>query len=165
MNTNDICCPEFNVEKWNNKTFTWDQKPFIIESIPALFHIPFPPMIGSKITKMMKSVTEANKLDPNKEDTLILFQDPSPFKTIIYFGVTGEVPGANNVSISGTFATRVYDGPFEAAPKFIQDMNSNLVKEGRNKPKDKDYFIHYAYCPKCAEKYKHNYMILFAKIS
>ena len=165
MNTQDICCIEFNVEKWDNKTFVWDKKPFIKETIPTLFHIPFPPMIGNKITKMMKYAEDAKMLDPNKEDTLILFQDPTPFKTIIYLGVTGVVPNANNTSLSGTYEAKVYDGSFNDVPKFVNDMNSKLVKNGKSKPKDSDYFIHFAYCPKCAEKYKHNYMILFAKVS
>jgi len=35
------CCPEFHVEKWDKKTFTWDQKLFIKETIPTFFHMPF----------------------------------------------------------------------------------------------------------------------------
>jgi len=26
----------------------------------------------------------------------------------------------------------------------------------------KDYYVHYAYCPRCAEKFGHNYMSIFA---
>lgn len=165
MNTNEICCPEFSIEKWDNKTFVWDKKPFIKESIPTLFHIPFPPMIGQKVTKLMNIATKTNKLDPVKEETLLLFHDITPFKTNLYLGVTSEVPNANNVSVTGTYFAKVYDGPFDAVPRFINDMNSILTKDGKNKPKNEDYLIHYAYCPKCAEKYKHNYMILFAKVA
>lgn len=25
-NQKDECCPEFNSEKWDNKTFNWDKK-------------------------------------------------------------------------------------------------------------------------------------------
>jgi hypothetical protein len=158
------CCPKFNPGKWDKKTFNWNNKRFIKETIPQLFHIPFPPMIGNKITKMMSLATAANKIDSKKDEVLVLFQDPSAFKSNIYISVTGDVPGANNTKISGTFAAKVYDGPYNAIPKFVKDMNMYLGKDGRKIPGDDEYYIHYAYCPKCEKKYGHNYMILFAKI-
>lgn len=163
-NKNDDCCPEFNPKKWNNKTFSWDSRYFIKESIPTLFHTPFPPMIGKKITKMMKLATSANKIDSHKDDVLVLFQDPSAFKSNIYISTTGNVPGANNVKIPGTFFAKVYEGPYSAIPSFVKDMNTNLQKEGKKVPKNEDYYIHYAYCPKCEKKYGHHYMIFFAKV-
>jgi len=163
-NENEECCPEFNPEKWDKKTFNWDNKQFIKETIPTLFHMPFPPMIGKKITKMMFLATGANKIDAKKDEVLVLFQDPSAFRSNIYISVTGSVPGANNVKISGTFMARVYEGPYNAIPKFAKDMNAYLEKEGKRVPKNDEYYIHYAYCPKCEKKYGHHYMILFAKI-
>jgi hypothetical protein len=163
-NQNDECCPEFSLEKWDKKTFNWDNKQFIKETIPTLFHVPFPSMIGKKITKMMDLATRANKIDSKKDEVLILFQDPSAFRSNIYISVTGDVPGANNVKISGTFIARVYDGSYNEIIKFVKDMNAYLEKEGKKIPPNDEYYIHYAYCPKCAQKFGHNYMILFAKI-
>ena len=163
-NKNNECCPKFNPKKWDKKAFSWNNKQFIKETIPTLFHIPFPPMIGKKITRMMRLATDSNKIDSKNDEVLVLFQDPSAFKTNIYISVTGKVPGANNINISGTFTAKVYDGPYNAIPKFIKDMNMYLEKEGRKIPKDDEYYVHYAYCPKCEKKYGHNYMILFAKV-
>ena len=92
-NNNQECCPEFNPEKWNEQTHYWDNKQFIKESIPTLFHIPFPPMIGKKITKMWK-MAEESKTAPPKEDILVLFTDPTPFRSELYMSVTGEISGA-----------------------------------------------------------------------
>lgn len=158
------CCPKFNPKKWNGKTFIWKNKPFIKESIPTLFHIPFPPMIGKKIVRMMNLATSSNKIDSKKDEVLILFRDPSAFKSEIYFSVTGKVPDANNTNLSGTFIAKVYDGGYNSIPKFVKDMNNYLTKKGKKIPKNEDYYIHYAYCPKCAKKYGHNHMILFAKV-
>ena len=155
------CCPKFNPSKWNEKTFVWKNKPFIREWIPTLFHIPFPPMIGKKITKMMNLANEAKKVSANKEDVLILFRDPSAFKSEIYFSVTGEVKNATNAKISGTFISKVFAGGYNSVPKFIKQMNEYLEKKGK---KAKDYYIHYTYCPKCAKKYGNNYMIIFAEV-
>lgn len=159
------CCAKFNPKKWNNKTFVWKNKPFIMESIPQIFHIPFFPMIGKKITKMYSLATDSKQVIPKKDENLILFQDPSAFKSNIYFSVKGNVPKANNVKLSGTFFARVYDGDYNAIPRFVKDMNEHLKKQGKKVPCDGDYFIHYAYCPKCAKEYGNNYMILFAKLS
>jgi hypothetical protein len=163
-NTNNECCPEFDPQKWDKKVFNWNNKEFIKESVPAFFHTPFPPMIGKKITKMMKLATRANKVDAKKDEVLVLFQDPSAFKSNIYISVTGNVPGANNVKISGKFVARVYEGPYSAIPKLVKDMNAYLQETGEKVPKNDEYYIHYAYCPKCEKKYGHHYMIFFAKV-
>lgn len=75
--------------------------------------------------------------------------------------VTGAVEGAENTTLTGQFEARVFDGPYSAAPKFIKQMQLYLDEKAK---KAKDYFVHYAYCPKCAKKYNHNYMVLFAEV-
>ena len=159
--TSRECCPDFRPEKWDGKTFNWDKKPFIRATIPTFFHIPFPPMIGKKIVKMWKMAEESGKTESDKLDILCLFCDPHPFKSEIYLSVTGEVPGADNTSLSGTFMARVFDGPYNAIPKFIKEMNEYLGKQDK---KAETYYVHYAYCPKCAKEKGKSYMVLFAKV-
>ncbi|MFC2156266.1 hydrolase [Acidobacteriota bacterium] len=162
MNTeNKECCPEFSPEKWDGKTLNWDKKKFIKESIRTFFHIPFPPSIGKKITKLWKIAEEAKATSDTKEDVLVLFHDPSAFKSELYLSVTGEVPNANNNPISGTFISKVFDGAYNAIPKFMKQMDAYLEKTGN---KAKKYYVHYAYCPKCMKEFGHNYMILFAEV-
>ena len=69
--------------------------------------------------------------------------------------------GANNTSISGTFQARVFDGKYNSIPQFIKEMDLSLKEKGL---KAKDYCVHYAYCPKYAKKFGHNYLILFAQV-
>jgi len=155
----DQCCPKFNVKKWNKKTHLWKNKPFIRESIPQLFHVPFFPMIGWKITKMWNLATK-EKATIKPADALILFNDPTPFRSDIFFSVSRKILCANNEFLSGTFYSEVFDGEYNAIPKFIAQINKSLKKK-----KALDYYIHYAYCPKCAAKYGHNYIVVFAKLS
>ncbi len=155
------CCPIFNPKKWDKKTYNWENKLFIRESIPAFFHIPFIPMISKKMIKMIHLADEADANLEDDAEMLILFHDPTAFKSEIYYSVTKNVEGADNYPISGTFVAGVFDGPYNKVPVFMKEMDRYLA--GENK-KAKDYFVHYAYCPKCAEKYKHNYMILFARV-
>lgn len=160
-NEEQLCCPKFNPEKWDKKTFAWENKPFIKETVRTLFHVPFPPTIDKKITGMCNLLEDSKMAEPNKEDTLVLFRDPSAFRSEIYMSVTGPVEGANNATVSGTFFARVFAGGYNAVPKFIKQLNAELANEGKT---PKDYYIHYAYCPKCAKKYGDNYMIIFAKV-
>ena len=162
MTNKDECCPKFNPEKWDGKAYSWDEKKFIKESVPALFHIPFFPLIGKKIKRMMKHVESASALEEDKTNVLFLFTDPHPFKSEFYLSVTKDVPHENNVTISGTFEAKVFDGPSRAIPKFIEEMKESLDKKGRKAGK---YYVHYAYCPKCSKKFGNNYMVLFAKTS
>ena len=90
---NQECCPEFQPEKWDKKTFVWDNKKFVIDSMPALFHMPFPPLIGKKITRMWKSIESSGSAEPEKTDTLVLFHDPSAFRSDILISVEKNVPG------------------------------------------------------------------------
>ena len=159
------CCPLFHPEKWDEKKITWKARPFVMESIPAFFHIPFPPMIGKKITRMMGLIEAAGMEEKKIEDTLILFRDPTPFRSEIYISTAGPVNGAKNTELSGNFAAKVFDGNYNDIPKFAKVMREYL-KSKLNIPRveDGDFYVHYAYCPKCQKKFGHNYMILFARI-
>lgn len=160
-NENQECCPLFDVEKWDKKTINWDNKLFIKETIPTFFHIPFPPSIGKKIMKMHHLAEKQDATIPDKTNALILFRDPSAFKSEIYYAVVKEVEGANNTIISGEFVAGVFDGPFNNVPKYIKEMEQYLKGNGQTA---KDFYVHYAYCPKCAKERGHNYMILFARV-
>ena len=157
----DECCPTFSPKKWDNKSFSWEDKPFIQESVPAFLHIPSKKMLGKKITKMMQLSEEAHQLAEDKTDILLLFMDPHAFRSNIYLSVMDTVPNANNTTLSGTFMTKVFDGPFKAVPKFIQEMESHLKEQQKQV---KNYYVHYAYCPKCAKEKGHNYMVVFAEV-
>jgi len=40
-------------------------------------------------------------------------------------------------------------------------MDTYLSKQDK---KDNNYYVHYAYCPKCAKEAGHNYMVLFGEV-
>jgi hypothetical protein len=160
-NSTQNCCPELNVEKWDKKTIQWEQKRFIKVTMPTLFHMPLPSMLGKKMMKLHELAVKENATIEDVSEALILFRDPSAFKSEIYYAVTKEVPGADNCEISGNFESVVYDGSYNKVPVFMKEMDSYLKQTGKTA---KDYYIHYAYCPKCAKNYGHNYMILFARI-
>lgn len=158
INDQIICCPEFNPEIWNEKTHVWQDKLFMKDSVAQFMHMPL--NMGKIITKMYSEIQKAGAA-PSNEEFLMLCYDPSPWKSEINITVTKEVPGANNIKISGTFLSKTFDGPYNAVPKWMKEMEDYAKKN--NKEIIKQY-VHYAYCPKCAKKYGHNWAIVFAEI-
>ena len=155
-----VCCPELDVNQWNNVEHKWNDKLFVKHSIPQLFHIPLPGVYAKTITHYWEKAQEAG-VAPELKDFLLLAHDPSPFKSELYLAVTKELPGENNVRLSGTFISKVFDGPYNGVPKYIREMNEYLSSIGKQ---PKKYYFYYAYCPKCAKKYGHNYIVAFAQV-
>jgi hypothetical protein len=157
---NKPCCPKFDVAPWDNKTHVWQNKFFIKDSIPQLFHMPWPPMVGKLMSKMWKQAEDAGSA-PDLKDFLCLAYDPSPWKSEFYIAVNKEVPGAENVALSGTFLTKVFDGPFNSVPKWIKEMEKYASSQNKKVQK---YYFYYTTCPKCAKIYGHNYVVAFAQV-
>jgi hypothetical protein len=155
---NQECCPKFDPAPWQEKEIVWKDKPFVQDDVKQLFHIPV--NMGKVVTRMFRKIEDAGA-SPPKEEFLMLAYDPSPWKSELYMSVTKEVPGAKNVKLSGTFLTKVYDGPYNAVPKWIKDMDAYVASKGKKVIK---YYFYYTACPKCAKKYGHNYCVAFAQI-
>lgn len=156
------CCPVFRPAKWSEKSFKWKDKAFIKTWIPLFFHIPIRSMVAKKIIKLLGKAEYANALAERKEDILLLFTHPNPFKSEIYLSVKQPVRAAKNAPLSGNFISKVFDGPHKAIPKFMRQMEDYLRLQ---EEKAKRFFVHYAYCPKCVEKYGHNYIVIFAELN
>ena len=155
------CCPKFNLEKWDRQSVNWNNQLFLKETIPTFFHMPLPSMIGKKISRMYNLAESANAQMEDISEALILFRDPSAFKSEIYYAVSHEVEGGNNTELSGKFETMVFSGGYNEIPKFIKEMNKYLKEKGLEA---RDYYVHYAYCPECAKKYGDNYILLLAEL-
>ncbi len=91
----------------------------------------------------------------------VLSDENSLWGADVYIEVIKDVPGANMTTISGTFLSKVFEGPYRDMRKWIAEMET-FVKS-RGKSLKKMYFF-YTTCPKCAKKYGKNYVVLFAEI-
>jgi hypothetical protein len=155
------CCPEFDPGPWDGKTHYWTDKQFIRDTIPQLFHMPLPLTIKRMMRRMWKMAQDTHA-DPDLKDFIAMAYDPSPWKSEFYMAVTKEVPGADNVKLSGTFLTKVFDGPYNAVPKWIKEMERYVTSNSKT---TKKYYFYFTTCPKCAKKYGHNYVVAFAEVA
>ena len=151
------CCPRFYPESWDEQEFVFDNKLFLKATTINFFHRPI--NMSSVMNKTWQKIQEAGA--DSDEEFALLSYDPSPWKGEHYFTITDEVPGEENIRLSGTFLTKVFEGPYKEVRNWVGEME-NYAKT-RNKEIDKLYF-YYTTCPKCAEYYGANYVVGFAKV-
>lgn len=152
------CCLPFDPTRWDEKTHVWKDKLFVRDTVRQLFHIPL--NMGAVVTRMITTIEAAGAM-PSAKDFLMLCYDPSPWKSEIHMTVTKTIPRAQMVRLSGTFVSKSFDGPYHKVPVWIREMDAYLARQNLKAIK---YYFHYAYCPKCAKKYGHNYCIAFAQV-
>ncbi len=151
------CCDPFDPAPWDEKEITWQNKLFVKDHVTSFLHMPL--NFGQKVVKNMKLIEDAKANSPYQ---LMLSDEKSLWGADIYIDVAKDVPGAEMATISGTFLTKVFEGPYKDIGKWIKEMQS-FVK-GRGKEIKKLYFS-YTTCPKCAKAYGKNYVVLFAQIN
>lgn len=150
------CCDIFNPEPWQAKEIKWENKMFVKDHITSFLHMPL--NMGNVITKNMALIEKAGaKASPQ----LMLTDEKSMWGADIYIDVAKGVAGATMATLSGTFLAKVFEGPYQNAGKWAQEMKNYV--EGKGKTVKKLYFS-YTTCPKCAKAYGKNYVMLFAQV-
>ncbi len=157
MSKNDVpCCPEFNPVPWDSKILEWDNKKFIKDKVRTFLYMPL--NFGSVIKKIMKKAEKEESFSP---DYLCLSDHTSKWNMDIYLAVEEVIGGIQNITMSGSFFSRVYEGNFKDTGKWCSDFKSHAEKAGLNIGK---IYMWYTTCPKCAKKYGKNYVVVIGKI-
>ena len=80
----------------------------------------------------------------------------------IYIDVSKKVPDAQMATLTGTFLTKVFEGPYQNVGKWSEEMKKYVKNKGKNLKK---LYFSYTTCPKCAKAYGKNYVVPFAQIN
>lgn len=153
------CCAVPNVSAWQDKEITMTDQSFIRMHTHSFFYMPL--NMSSVMTKIQKTAEDAGATMPPKE-AMILSRELSPWKAEQLYAVSKPIEGADNVTLSGTFLTKVFDGPFKDAQKWY----NSLIEFAKTKDKKvENVYMFYTTCPKCAKHYGHNYVIAMAQVS
>lgn len=156
MEKEQICCPEFDPAPWDGKVFEWSNKKFIKDKVFTLFYIPM--NFGSVIVRMNKKVEKAGM---KVSDWMCLSDHTSKWNMDLYLAVDGDIPDSENVTMSGKFLSKVYEGSFKETGKWCKDFADYAKNQGAEVEK---MFMWYTTCPKCAKKYGKNYVVIVAKV-
>jgi hypothetical protein len=150
------CCEPFDPAPWQDKTITWKDKLFVKDHVTSFLHIPL--NMGAKIVKNMARIEKAHAKAPYQ---LMLTDEKSSWGADIYIDVSKKVQGAHMATLSGTFLTKVFEGPYQLAGKWAGEMKNYVEKKGGTLKK---LYFSYTTCPKCAKAYGKNYVVLFAQV-
>ena len=150
------CCPRFNPKPWDGKVSTWKNKRFVKDRVFTLFNIPI--NFGGVITKLWKKIDAAGAEMP---DYMGLSDHTSMFNMDIYVAVDRKIPDAENVTMSGKFLSKVYEGPYQDTGKWCKDFGKYAKKKGLS---IKKWYMWYTTCPSCAKHYGKNYVVIIAKV-
>lgn len=150
------CCPRFDPTPWDEKENNFENKLFIKDRVKSIFHIPI--NFGKVMVRNMEKITKVNALMPQP---FMLSDENSLWGSDIYIEVTKDIPDSEMARISGTFLTKVFEGPYKNIRIWTKEME-NFVKS-KGKEMNKLYFF-YTTCPKCAKYYGKNYVVLVAQI-
>lgn len=151
------CYPKFNPKPWDGKIIEWKNKKFVKSKVFTLFYIPI--NFGSVITRLMKSIESVNAKCP---DNLTLSEHTSKWNMNLYVTVDKKIPNAENITLSGKFLSKVYEGNFKETGKWSKDFEEYTKNKKLNLKK---MYMWYTTCPKCAKKWGKNYVVIFGKVN
>ncbi len=137
------CCDPFDPAPWQDKEITWKDKLFVKDHVTSFLHIPL--NMGKKIIKNIGLIENANAKAPYQ---LMLTDEKSLWGSDIYIDVARDVPGAQMAALSGTFLTKVFEGPYQNVGKWAKEMKEYVKSKGKEMIK---LYFSYTTCPKYAK--------------
>jgi hypothetical protein len=152
----DHCCAPFDPAKWDRLELQFRDKRFVRVKTAALLHIP---LNMSKVFVATRAAIAAAEAEDSA--FIILTDDESLWCGVHYFAVSEEVPGLDNVTLSGRFVTRVFEGPYRDAYVWVREMKADFDDAGCTMGR---LFFFYATCPRCAERLGKNYTVAVAEV-
>jgi len=150
------CCPRFEPEPWDDKIVTWEKKLFLRDRVVSFLHIPL--NFGAVMKRSMTSIEAAGA---TPDEVVVLSDENSLWGADVYIAIAKDIPGARTTTLSGTFLTKVFEGPYRNMRNWVEDMKSFAKSKG--KVLQKLYFF-YTTCPKCSKKYGKNYVVILAQL-
>ena len=148
--TETICCPKFDPSVWDNQVFSWSGKSFIKAKVSTFLYIPL--NFGAVMTSEMKKL-EAN--GAKLVDDMCLSEHVSPWRMDLFLATDLDIPSSNIAKLSGSFLFKVFEGPFGDSGKWTKEFTNYAQSKNISLQRQ---FMWYTTCPKCAQKYGHNYV-------
>jgi hypothetical protein len=152
----DQCCPKFDPEPWDGKELQWTGKRFVKDRVRSFLHVPL--TFGAVVKKNMAVIEEA---DASPQTIVVLSDENSLWGADVYIEVAKDIPGAKMATISGTFLSKVFEGPYQNMRTWIHEMKRFVQSKGRNLQR---LYFFYTTCPKCAKKYGKNHVAILAQV-
>jgi hypothetical protein len=151
------CCPRFHPENWEGVELHFDAKRFVRASTVSFFHVPL--NMDTVFSHTMKAIQEAHAAG---KGFLVLSHDTSAWHGEHLFAVDRDVPGADMITLSGDFVTKVFEGDYAETPKWAEALAREVEERGK---KLAEIYWYYTTCPRCAKVYGKNYVVGLARVA
>lgn len=151
------CCARFVPEPWQEKEWHWDGKLFLKDRVRCLFYMPL--NFGKAMVRNMDRIGEADAFPATPP--LVLSDHTSRWNMDLYIEVAKEVRGAEHARLSGSFLSKVFEGPFKNTGQWCQEMAEWVRAKGKTIKRN---LMYYTTCPKCAKHYGKNYVVILAQV-
>lgn len=155
-NSETGCCARLDEKVWDDQELEWTDKLFVKDHIRSFLHIPL--NFGSVISRDFKLIEEA---EAYPAQPLAITDEVSLWGADLYVEVDREIPGATIEKLSGTFLTKVFEGPYRNIPTWVDEMTKIVQEKGHTLQR---FFFYYATCPKCAKHFGKNQVVLLAQV-
>ena len=150
------CCPPFDPKPWDGVEIIWESKQFVKDRVRSFLHVPL--NFGAVMKRNVKAIEAA---DAMSDAPIVLADENSLWGADVYIDVAGDVPGTQMATISGTFLSKVFEGPYKNIRNWIKEMAEYVESQGRELGQ---LYFYYTTCPKCAKKHGKNYVVLLAQV-
>jgi hypothetical protein len=112
--------------------------------------------------KKMKNLDKKiNLAEASIPDNLCLSFHTSKWNMDLYLAVDKDIPVSQNATLSGKFFSKVYEGLFQDTGKWGEDFENVLKSKNLT---NKKMYMWYTTCPKCAKKYRKNYVVIISQV-
>ena len=118
VNEETECCPKFEPERWDEKTLEWKNKKFVKGSVCTFMYMPL--NFGAVMRKLDTKIRNSGA--SMQQDGMGLSDHTSAWKMDVCLAVDREVAGLNNVTFSGKFLCKVYEGDFRETGKWTKTI-------------------------------------------
>ena len=152
------CCAVPDIKNWDKKEVQFKNKKFIREYTKSFLYMP---LNMKKVLNSIMSKVSNSKADVPENNWMLLSHDLSPWKAEQLASVSKKVAGADNIELSGTFLTQVFEGPYKNVKEWVKTMKKYTKSKGKEMKK---LYFFYTTCPKCAKHYGKNYVIGLAQV-
>jgi hypothetical protein len=120
------------------------------------------PLNMSKIMTQIHNLADNSDATMPPRETMILSHDLSPWKAEQLYAVSKPIDGADNITLNGTYLTKVFEGPYKDAGKWHKTLAEYAISRGKVV---KNTYFFYTNCPNCAKHYGKNYTIGLTSVS
>jgi len=126
-----------------------------------------PLTFGSAMKRACDAMKAAGIEQKEPTDLTVLSDMTSKWSTRIFVSLpdgTTSVPNATVTNLSGTYVSKLYEGPYSNFGSWIQDLQDHIKTTHGEDLDPCEILAFYTTCPGCAKTYGKNYTILFAPL-